>query len=249
MSNFRHTGAALALIALAVAFSSGAKATSDPSVAIDRAIAQIVSDEAKDQLSAAKLLIGQWSLAMPALIDVIDRTDRTVDGRPYFDTDVSTLVRITDVLRAIVVNEKGGISEFRDNDTPATARVLAWASRDPDRNLRLNATTVLANTADNTNLCIVLHHLRDKDISPDGLANLTQVASAVASYAYQENVRSTRTTIRLLRNRLDEKEFAKTLSFVDILEGSVDNSSNARTPLPQSAEFDLCRDYDFNQTP
>lgn len=68
----------------------------------------------------------------------------------------------------------------------------------------------------------------------------------MASYAYQENVEATRVTIELLRDRLDAKEFEKTLTFVDILEGRLAQSSNSANPLPRGAEFDLCRTYDFD---
>jgi hypothetical protein len=47
-------------------------------------------------------------------------------------------------------------------------------------------------------LCIILDHLRDRELSREGRANLIQAATPAASYAYKENVKDVEDTASLL---------------------------------------------------
>src|SRR5262249_32841647 len=118
-----------------------------------------------------------------------------------------------------------------------------WASRSANRNTRLNATYILASVADNTNLCIVLDHLRDPDLSADGRVNLLQVAKTVAPYAYSDNVEqilAVTTDLKKLRAAPNEN-LTLTKALLGDLETRAKESINFNIGLPD--ELPGCKGY------
>ncbi len=214
---------------------------------VDATIGIVKSPEATGRVEAAKSLADSWPKSLPTLTEQIDSYYQTGAGPPYEDEDIPTLVVLTDVVRTIVVNKKGGIQAFRKVDTDNTIKLLTWASRGPHRSLRLNATYILANVVDNTNLCIILDHLRDPELGPNGMVNLLQVAISVASYAYKENVEATMATVDILSPRVANTGSGKIDILVDILSRRVGKSKNAEVLLPPALWL-YCRDYNYAAT-
>jgi hypothetical protein len=157
---------------------------------------------AGDRIAGAKFLVENWQIAQPELVKAIAFFDRPDGVGSLTPDDVDYFRAITDVQRTIILNKEGAIQKFRTTDNNRATRALVWASRASDRDLRLNATYILADVTDNTNVCIVFHHLRDRNLSANGRVNLLQVAATVAGYSYKENVSAAMKTIEILRGNL-----------------------------------------------
>jgi hypothetical protein len=215
-------------------------------------VAKSPAKDAQARVDAVAKLTDGWKDSLPVLIQNIDAYYRSDVGAPYTQDDVASLLPLTDIVVTIVLNKDGAIQAFRDADTDKTIKILTWATRgDPtveqSRNLRFNASYILASVVDNSNLCIVLDHLRDPKLGPVGMTNLLQVATGAASYAYKENADATLTTVDILKPKVAQGGLGKTAILVQSLAGSASMSPNAETPLPSDAAY--CRDYDYDTTP
>jgi hypothetical protein len=197
-----------------------------------------------ERRSAARSLTDDWKQSLPGLIQQVDAYYRPDLTPPYREDDVPSLVALTDVFRTIIVNKDGAIQAFREADTDKTIRLLSWAARGPFANLRFNATYILASVVDNSNVCIVLQHLRDPTISPEGQDNLVQIVLAVADYAYKENAQAIEDTVRLLTNR--NAPAGKSGIRLVQLDQSARQSANADVPIPPGTPDSMCKNFDYN---
>lgn len=203
------------------------------------------SGQPTERATAAAKLAEKWQ---DSLVPVVTATGAyspsALDAK---STDMQNFQDLVDVLGNIVVNQNGAIKLFRDkaNGNRKAIENLIWAAQSDNRALRLNSTYVLANVADNTNLCLVLDQLLDPKLSADGRVNLLQVVQVVASYAYKQNVTSTRSTIQKLQNALanspgDNKRTSAIAS--DIL-ARLDRSTNKDQDLIKAGlDINKCSD-------
>lgn len=201
---------AAAIIGLVLATSSTATRaetiaeTDGIQAAIDDAKSAEVSPEKR--LASANTLKERWKEALPALIENIDRLHRLDEGRPYAQEDVPSLLPLTDILMSILLNSEGSVQEFRRLKTNQTSDMLVWAARAPEqdeqsRNLRYNATYILASTVDASIFRTVLFGLEGDDLAPHAMNNLLQVANIGVVKAYREDaLEATHTIERLMRN-------------------------------------------------
>jgi hypothetical protein len=210
---------------------------------IKAAIQTLRSPVASDRVPAASFLVENWHRALDDMIAELRALDRGKPDSAPSESELASLIPLTDVLRSIVLNQTGAVQAFREQDDERSIRTLIWASRSPNRNLRLNATYVLASVADNTNLCMVLDHLRDRNLNPDGRVNLLQVAITVAPYAYEENVTHVVNAVADLRKLTagTKENLAMTTQLLGDLEARAKDSINAKSKLP--ASLPGCNDY------
>jgi hypothetical protein len=242
----QRTSFSLAL-AIALIVISGFAIAQSSNPRIKSNLQALKSDQASERVAAAKSLIEDWQNSFAVLIPELSAYNREVPK--LSQKELQNFLAITDVLRSIVINKdkEGAIKAFRDQDDDQTIRSLVWAARSDDKDLRINATYILASVVDNTNLCIVLHHLQDKKISADGRINLLQVASAVAGYAYHENVLAITETIGKVQEHVeDEKDVGQTRALLKDLLQRCDKSINKKQELPP-ALAKYCKDYPYKE--
>ena len=209
---------------------------------IKASVQTVKTGETVDRGAAAAFLIDNWEKALPEIVADIGAYDRS-SSAPLADRDIKTLLPVTDVLRAILVNKDSAIREFRTMPGKDKAvRALVWGARSDDRTLRINSTYSLANVLDNTTLCNVLDHLQDKSLSTDGRVNLLQAAMPVAGYAYDENINATAVTVKALSETMAKtKDTGQTLKLIDDLKARADKSINKGQALP--SEIADCNSY------
>lgn len=129
---------------------------------------------------------------MRCLVDVLNEMRRSIHGIPLDDQTRGTLLRITGVVRSILSTQGAqAIQTFRRFDGVETASVLAFAARDDDPNLRINATLVLADVIDDATACVAIDHLYDPALlksagGESARINLVGVVSVVAPWGYRE---------------------------------------------------------------
>jgi len=210
---------------------------------IKAAVQTLRSPAAADRVPAASFLLENWHRALDDLLGELRALDRGKPETAPPESELASLIPLTDVLRSIVLNQTGAVQAFRDQDDERSIRTLIWASRSPNRNLRINATYVLASVADNTNLCMVLDHLRDRNLNADGRVNLLQVAITVAPYAYEENVVHVVNAVADLKKLTanTKENLATTKQLLADLEARAKDSINAKSKLP--ASLPGCKDY------
>jgi hypothetical protein len=213
-------------------------ATAETPASIQAAIdiAKSPDKGAQARVDAAKSLTDAWEASLPVLIQNIDWYYRTDAGQPYNEGDIQTLIPLTDLVLTILVNNYPVDDTFRkveEGEDNKTIKLLAWGARGTDKGLRYNSAYILGNVIDNTNLCIILDHLRDPELSREGRVNLLQVAVPTASYAYKENVQDILATVRTLRPQIPGSGYP--LPFlVDVLEGRAMNSLKKDVPIPRN---------------
>jgi len=197
------------------------------------------SSDSTVRASAAKLLLANWQGSLTDLVEAVNGFDGKHSSDDLSKEDLDFFTRVTDVLRSIVVNNPPSIQRFRELDSAKTSRPLIWAARSSHRDLRVNSTFILANVADNTNVCIILHHLHEKDISADGIVNLLQVVIAVSSYVYKENFQEAKRTLDELSKNLETRKeaFGRTIALIAELSKRLDVSINKDEPLPIALSF------------
>jgi hypothetical protein len=189
--------------------------------------------------SAAKAFLANWQVSLKDLMEAVNGFDGKQIDTGLSKDDLDFFTRVTDVLRSIVVNYRLSIQKFRELDDQKTSRPLIWAARSSHRELRINATFIMANVADNTNVCIILNHLRQNDISGDGIVNLLQIVGAVASYIYKENFQDAKTTLAdLSKNLATRKEdFSRSQALISDVSKRLEMSINKEENLPQAVSF------------
>lgn len=215
---------------------------------LDVYINNLNSPDASSRENAAKYLIDNWKKGgLARLIEALRVTGRALQERQA-GLDLTILIPVTDVLRTIVVNKDDAIYQFRvlnNDDNRGASRALIAAARSSDKNLRINATYILANVADNRDLCIIMDNLRDKNLTADGRVNLLQIALPVSGYAYRENFRWTNETIEMLNSYLlnSKDDVSLTKALLDSLSRNIAKSGNRDKPLPDYLPF--CKTYQF----
>ncbi len=195
--------------------------------------------------SAAAKLIDNWQTSLVPLVTEIGTYN--VPITPDQTGALQQLEGLTDVLRSIIVNQDGATRLFRTkaNGNKQAIKNLIWAAQSDDKALRINATYVLANVADNTNMCLILDQLVDPKLTPDGRINLLQVVQVVASYAYKQNVTSTKATVQKIQADLarDRTGNARTLAIADDVLTRLDKSKNKDDDLIRAGlDINKCSD-------
>jgi hypothetical protein len=223
-------------------FATPGHAQSDDSCRPTDGASRLRSTNSTERAATAQALIADWRTTVPTLIKELETFDGSTekwssDQQAYFAT-------ISDVLRSIVTDNTQAITLFRQCDNERAIRSLAWAARSTVRSIRVNGTYVLASVADNTNVCILLHHLRDRSITPDGRVNLLQVVAVIAAYAYRQNIEAMRDTIKTLNANLSRTDQTnRTAELLRLIDQRAGKSINLDNPLPPS--YQPCFNYNF----
>jgi hypothetical protein len=191
------------------------------------------------------MLVESWQEALPLLVREMKTFDTVTAKAPLSEGQIAGLLPITDVLRTILFNKSGSIHAFRDIGSHSAIRPLVWAARGEDRPLRINSTYVLASVVDNRTVCVVLHHLRDPSISPDGRVNLLQVAMSMAGYAYADIVEETMETLEIIRSTQTDIG-SQSARLMEDLDRRTRGSSNRndRSPFPECSGYDYSAPLD-----
>jgi hypothetical protein len=158
---------------------------------------------ADTRVPAAKAVTEGWQDSLPVLIQNIS-TYYQSDGKSYSHETIAKLLPLTDLLVSIVETKDGAIEKFREVDTSETVDVLTLAAASDDRDLRLNASSVLYKVVDDDNLCIVFHRLRDPKLGSSGQLNLLQIAVWGANTAARENLQAAKETAEKLKASAEE---------------------------------------------
>lgn len=140
------------------------------------------------------------------------------------------------------------VQSVREQDSLAMTTALTYAARSSDGTVRRNASLVLANTIDNSTVCVPLDHLADPAINPNGRVNLLGVVSTVAPWAVAENYENIKRAALYFQSQsqsnpdlLDTAETVQNLLTRLRSQDGYDNSaskSGGRTSL-----LDECRSY------
>jgi hypothetical protein len=222
-------GVALAAMNLVCGPSSGQ--AGDP---ITLRLDQVKSSNVDERTTAAKFLIDDWPKSLQPLINELAKLDSAARSPKQTSTDMNAMIGITDALRSILANKEkeGAITKFRTmDDDPKVIQALAWMARSDNRDLRINSTYILANVVDNTNVCIVLDHLRDPAINPNGRINLLQTVAPVAGYAYMENVDLIQKSLPIIKSNTKSTDNERTIALVEQLNQRLKASTNAAQHL------------------
>ena len=157
---------------------------------------------------------------------------------------------LLDVVQTILASTNLAIQSFRQCRDDTIIKRLAWAARDEDdfaTTLRVRAANILANVVDSTDVCFVLHQLRDRSIGIRGRANLLAVTLAMAGYAYQENAKAIKDTLTIVSQNLpkDAAELSDTQRLILNVTDRLANSENASTLLPPYLQK-YCKSYSYD---
>jgi hypothetical protein len=202
------------------------------------------ADNDKTRAVAASALIREWRTSLPSVMRELAKNSGPADR--WQSDQSSYFLSVTDILRTTLSTNADAISLFRTCDSASIIRPLVWAARGQNQGLRLNGTLILGNIADNTTICIVLHHLRDSSLSPNGRANLLGVTLAVAGYAYSENSREILKTLELIKSKADP-DMAQTQKLVADIFARVNASPNKSTPMAQAQlGNNTCATYNYD---
>lgn len=221
--------AALTLLCLGCGPSFG-QAGVDP---MTSRLTQVKSSNVADRTAASKFLIDDWTRSLEPLVKELSKFEATAAAGTAAQPDIDAMLGVTDTLRSILANKEkeGAIKKFReiDND-PKVISGLAWMARSDNRDIRVNSTYILANVIDNTNVCIVLDHLRDPSINGNGRVNLLQTIAPVAGYAYKKNVELIQKSLPVTKSNA-KGDADRTNALVEQLLQRVGTSTNAREDL------------------
>jgi hypothetical protein len=184
--------------------------------------------------------------ALPGLMAAIPGAmEHNAESNSWPPAELDFASLLTDVIRAILSDDTRAILQFRACTTAAITKPLIWAARGDNQRLRVNSANILANVIDNTTVCFVLHHLRDRMISTAGRANLLGVTNSMASYAYKENVASITETVNIVFKQIgDGMGFEQTRAIIRDITSRMAKSENKGTPLGGLGKY--CANYDFN---
>jgi hypothetical protein len=218
---------------------------------VQRAINDAVSEDkpAQARIDAAARLANDWQTSLPVLVQNINGLYRSDLGTPYTKEDAATLLPLTDILASIVINNEGAIKEFRKQpDADKTVKILIWATRRPrakdkNPNLRFSATYILASVVDNSNLCVILHHLRHDRLGNTGKANLLQVATVGTLLANEANVREAEKTVEIVEVRGFQKAHQEELEV--LLNGLKRSIAEAKSEMSTRRDSEECACYNY----
>ena len=145
--------AAAAVALLLSSISSPSPAPSSAQEAIDVAISPEQATGAR--VEAANAVTEGWRDSLPLLLQNIDAYYQSGESGPYAEDAAAKLVPLTDLLVRIIINQDGSVQKFREIDTEKTIDLLAAAAGGTERDLRFNASYILAKTVDDDNLCVI----------------------------------------------------------------------------------------------
>ncbi|UWU80781.1 hypothetical protein N2603_20635 [Bradyrhizobium huanghuaihaiense] len=205
------------------------------------------SNDEPTRLTAAGTLGQIGKDALPALMAAIPQfLRRNPEPSTWPPTQRDVAIVLTDVIRAIISDDRLSILRFRQCTTDTIIKSLTWAARGDNQRLRVNSANILANVVDNTTVCIVLHHLRDSNISTNGRANLLGVTNSMASYAYRENVNDISKTLEIVNAQIGSSiGFDQSRIIVRDIYSRLAESENKETSLQTSLK-EYCGSYNFN---
>jgi hypothetical protein len=214
---------------------------------VSSALKGLQSNDEPTRLTAASTLGQIGKDALPALMAAIPQLlRRNAEPSTWPSTQRDVAIVLTDVIRAILSDDRPSILRFRQCTTDAIIKPLTWAARGDNQRLRVSAANILANVVDNTTVCIVLHHLRDTNISTNGRANLLGVTNSMASYAYRENVTDISKTLEIVNAQIGSTPgLDQSRSIVRDIYSPLAQSENKDTSL-QSSLKEYCGNYNFN---
>jgi hypothetical protein len=197
-----------------------------------------------DSVAAARALIDNWQVNLPTLMNAIEAM-RMTEASTWGPPERQQTTFVVGVVKTILASKNQAIPLFRQCDSGRTVKPLIWAARGDDTALRLNSANILANTVDDTTVCFVLHHLRDKDISDNGRANLLGITRAMASYAHKESVDAILETIEIVKRNLGNRleRLPQTQQLLADLRSRAERSSHRNTPA--GAALGSCQNYDY----
>jgi hypothetical protein len=161
-------------------------------------------ENADSKLSVARDLVAGWRSTLPVLMANV----RKLPAGPvsaWQQSDRDFAARLLEVIQTILASTNQGIQLFRQCRDDVIIKRTVWPARDEDDSttlLRIRAANILANVVDNTDVCFVLHHLRDKSIGVKGRANLLAVTLAMSGYAYKENAKAIQDTLNIVNDNL-----------------------------------------------
>lgn len=212
-------------------------------------IQMLKTGQSIEKAAAARFLIDRWQDSLEPLIDEL-ATYTVGSAFQEKSADAPIILSVIDVLRTIIINKDEAIQRFRikANRTKKAVQNLIWGARSGSKELRVNSTYILANIVDNTTICLVLHHLRDPDLSADGRVNLLQVVQVVATYAYKENAQSTLESIVVLKDNVSKtpQDLSFTLRLTNDIISRVNASANFDQTMPDRLNMNSCKKYNFS---
>lgn len=197
--------------------------------------------------STFKTLAENWQFSLPELMREIEQIQRTPTST-WRQSDLEWNIALTNTVKNILATYDQSIPLFRKCDDEALIKPLVWAARGDDRDMRLNASNVLANIVDNTTVCFVLHHLYQgsPELKDDGRANLLGITRAMASYAYLETAEAIGRVLKKVQDELGDriKQLPQTAGLIANILTRTAGSQNRGTRLPQSLQR-YCKDYNY----
>ena len=182
------------------------------------------------------------SRALKCLVNILN-------GEKIVSVDDATnnieLRRVTQAIRAILDAEDRLSDRFREWDTLPALVNLAFSARSLNKDTRVNSTLILGNIADSNSLCVLLDHLYDPAITPDGRFNLLAVLSTLPSKSSKSEVRSIGKLLAYAQNALaGRSDMTETQKMLLSLQDKTDRRSVAlagRDDPPAGGE--LCYQY------
>ena len=199
------------------------------------------------RVSTFKTLAENWQFSLPELMREIEQIKRAAPST-WKPADLEWNITLTNTVKNILATYDQSIPLFRKCDDEAVIKPLVWASRGDDKDIRLNASNILANTVDNTTVCFVLHHLyQDRpELKDDGRANLLGITRAMASYAYLETTQAIEKVIPKVQQELGDriKQLPQTAALLVNILARAAGSQNRTTRLPESLQR-YCKGYDY----
>jgi hypothetical protein len=216
-------------------------------VDVSAALKGLQSNDEPTRLTAAGTLGQIGKDALPALMAAIPQfLRRNAEPSTWPSTQRDVAIVLTDVIRVILSNDSPSILRFRQCTTDAIIKPLTWAARGDNQRLRVNSANILANVVDNTTVCIVLHHLRDTNISTNGRANLLGVTNSMASYAYRENVNEIGKTLEIVNAQIGASiGFDQSRIIIRDIYSRLAQSENKETSLQTSLK-EYCGSYNYS---
>lgn len=201
--------------------------------------------DSNKSISYGLLEEGKRLTAIKCLVQALKKLSPDVVSPDIEESKRGALNRTAAALLRIV--DKGGfpsIQEIRKYDDISVASVLAFGSRNDDRETRLNSMNLLSNIIDNSTVCVPMDHLADPDIGINGRANLIAVVSVVAPWAQQSNFNNMKRLVEFLKIKIEEQEdVQKTNELIKTLIDRLDYQDTIQNPNKntETSIMDECR--------
>jgi hypothetical protein len=189
------------------------------------------------------------------LVGIIASVGTRLQSPRLAELDAKVLTRATGALNVVVTEtDKKIVALIRSNDSKDFIRALTFGARSDNKDLRSNATVLLANTIDNNTICIVLDHLYDnKDSSEEfwtnGRANLLAVAAVISPWALRENYENIQRVVQNVEPMVskDDPNLEITRELLVRIRNRLSLQDEYNNPKKEStltaANLDGCADY------